>query len=159
MRTQGTELYLLDPDNGCAVLDAGCVVSIDGIDISIEQNEVTCLRDLVRRYKAGLGTPGTATFSIYTDPQDATHIRLHELKRAGTSLQWAIGWSDAIGTAPTSQTNSAGECEFITPTNRTWLIFEGFMNSFPFSFAQNTEVTSNIGIQISGEPELIPATT
>jgi hypothetical protein len=156
MKTQGTELYLLDPDNGCAVLDAGCVISIDGVDVTIEQNEVTCLRDLVRRYEAGLGTPGAATFGIYTDPQDATHIRLHEMKRAGLNLQWAIGWSDGIGIPPTSQTDSDGECAFILPDTRTWLTFEGFMNAFPFSFAQNTQVTSTIGIQVSGEPELVP---
>lgn len=156
MKTQGTELYLIDPV-GCEVLDAGCVISIDGIDVTIEQNEVTCLRDLVRRYEAGLGTPGSATFGIYTDPSDATHIRLHELKRAGTNLLWAIGWSDGTGIPPTAGPSTTdGECEFDLPTTRTWLTFEGFMNAFPFSFAQNTQVTSNIGIQVSGEPVLIP---
>jgi len=160
MKTQGTELYLIDQVAAvCTVLDAGCVISIDGIDVSIEQNEVTCLRDLVRRYEAGLGTPGSATFGIYTDPQDTTHIRLHELKRAGTVLQWAIGWSDGLGIPPTAAVDDDGVCQFVLPTGRTWLVFEGYMNAFPFSFAQNTQVTSNIGIQVSGEPVLIPATT
>lgn len=157
MKTQGTELYLLDPDSDCAVLDAGCVISIDGIDVGIEQNEVTCLRDLVRRYEAGLGTPGTATFGIYADPSDPVHIRLHELKRAGVNLQWAIGWSDGVGIVPTSDVDSDGECVFVLPDTRTWITFEGYMNAFPFSFAQNTQVVSNIGIQVSGEPEWIPA--
>ena len=53
--------------------------------------------------------------------------------------------------------NSAGEYEFVTPTSRSWILFEGFMNSFPFSFGLNAQVTSTVGIQVSGEPELIPA--
>lgn len=156
MKTQGTELYTIDPANG-ALIVVGCITSIDGIDTSIEQNEVTCLQDLVRRYEAGLATPGAATFGIYTDPSDATHVRLHQLKVAGTTLKWAVGWSDGTGIPPTVVGSSAGDYDFTLPNNRSWLTFEGFMNSYPFSFAQNTSVQSNIGIQISGEPELIPA--
>ena len=43
------------------------------------------------------------------------------------------------------------------PTSRSWILFEGFMNSYPFSFALNAVATSTVGIQVSGEPELIPA--
>lgn len=157
MKTQGTELYLIDPV-GCTVMDVGCVTEINGIDTTIEQNEVTCLRDLARRYEAGLGTPGAATFGIYTDTQNATHLRLLELKKAGTNLLWAIGWSDGTGIDPTSGTDSAGDCIWVLPATRSWLTFEGFMNSYPFQFAQNTQVLSTIGIQVSGDPDLIPKT-
>lgn len=156
MKTQGTELYAIDPENG-ALIVVGCVTSIDGIDVQVEQNEVTCLQDLVRRYEAGLGTPGTANFGIYTDPQDPTHIRLHQLKVAGETLQWAVGWSDGTGIDPTVGGSSAGDYAFVLPNNRSWLTFEGFMNSFPFSFQQNSSVQSNVGIQVSGEPTLTPA--
>jgi len=152
MKAQGTELYAIDPSDD-SIIVIGCITSIDGIDVSVEQNEVTCLQDLVRRYEAGLGTPGTATFGIYTDPTDASHIRLHQLKTAGTTLKWAVGWSDATGTPPTA--DSAGD--FVLGTTRSWLTFEGFMNSFPFSFQQNASVQSNIGIQVSGEPVWTPA--
>lgn len=156
MKTQGTELYTIDPDTG-ELIDIGCITSIDGIDTQIEQNEVTCLQDLVRRYEAGLATPGTANFGIYTDPSDATHVRLHQLKVEGRTLQWAVGWSDATGTAPSVTGTSEGDYDFDLPDERSWLRFEGFMNSYPFSFQQNASVQSNIGIQISGDPELIPA--
>lgn len=157
MKTQGTELYLIDPADN-SLLPIGCITSIDGIDVQIEQNEVTCLQDLVRRYEAGLGTPGQATFGIYTNPQDASHIRLHELKRAGTTLRWAVGWSDGTGIDPSIVLDSDGAGEFDVPDTRSWLTFEGFMSSFPFSFAANTSVQSNIGIQVSGEPVLVPKT-
>ena len=155
MKSQGTELYTIDPDTH-AIISVGCVTSIDGVDVTIEQNEVTCLAELVRRYEAGLGTPGAASFGIYTNPQDPTHVRLHQLKTAGAQLLWAIGWSDGTGTPPTVTQDSNGDDEFVLPDTRSWLTFEGFMNSFPFSFQQNTSVQSNIGIQVSGEPVLIP---
>lgn len=158
MKTQGTQLYAIDPDND-SLLIIDCVTSIDGIDVTIEQNETTCLEDLVRRYEAGLGTPGAASFGIYTNPAAApSHVRLHQLKVAGTTLRWAVGWSDGVGIPPTLAADSDGEMDFVLPDTRTWITFEGFMNSFPFSFQQNTSVQSNIGIQVSGEPVLVPKT-
>lgn len=152
MKTQGTQLYAVDPMDD-SILTVVCVISIDGLDTSIEQNETTCLEATVRTYEAGLATPGTATFGIRPDPQEDSHLRLLALKKAGTSLKWAIGWSDGVGIAPTG-VDSGGD--FILPSTRSWLTFEGFMNAFPFSFAQNTQVESQIGIQISGDPDWIP---
>lgn len=150
IKTQGTDLYAIDPDDG-TIIDVGCITSISGVDTSIEQVETTCLNDDARTYIAGLGTPGTATFGIQTDPQDPVHVRLLELKNAGTTLQWAIGWSDGE-TAPTVGVD--GDFDF--PATRSWLTFEGYMNSYPFEFALNAVVTSNIGIQVSGDPVLVP---
>jgi len=157
MKAQGTELYTIDPANG-AVIDVGCVLNINGIDTTIEQNETTCLRDLTRTYVAGLGTPGAANFGLQFNPQEAVHRRLLELKKSGMTLKWAVGWSDGTGIPPTAAPNSDGEDDFVFPDTRSWLVFEGFMNSFPFAFEQNTQVTSNVGIQVSGDPEIIPKT-
>lgn len=152
MKTQGTDLYAIDPADD-SVLTVGCVTSIDGLDSTLDQIEITCLGDTARSYEAGLATPGTATFGINFNPQDASHIRLQQLKTSGVTLKWAIGWSEAPGVAPTVDT--AGDFE--TPDSRTWLLFNGFMNAFPFSFQQNSVVQSNVGIQISGDPVLVPA--
>lgn len=153
--TQGTELYAIDPADG-SVITVGCPTSIDGIDTTVEQIETTCLNSAARTYVAGMPTPGTASFGINIDPQDASHARLHELKVAGTTLQWAVGWSD--GTAdPTTTQDSDSLWVWDTPldTTRSWILFEGFMNSFPFSFALNSVVQSNVGIQVSDEPDLV----
>jgi hypothetical protein len=150
VKTQGTDLYVIDPADE-SLIEVGCVTSIDGIDTALDQIETTCLSATARTYLAGLATPGTATFGINVDPSDASHVRLHQLKIAGTTLQWALGWAD--GTAdPTVDT--AGE--FNLGTTRSWITFEGFMNSFPFSFQQNSVVQSTVGIQVSGEPVLVP---
>lgn len=154
LKSQGSDLFTIDPDTG-ELLDVGCITSIDGIDTAIDQIETTCLNDLARTYEAGLATPGAATFGLMFDPANVNHIRLHQLKTAGVTLQWAIGLSD--GTAqPTTGTDSAGDDEFVLPPTRSWITFEGYMNSFPFTFALNTMVTSTVGIQVSGDPVLVP---
>lgn len=152
-KTQGVQMWTIDPDTN-AILEVGCVTAIDGIDTTIEQLETTCLSSPARTYVAGLATPGAATFTINFDPADASHVRLHALKVAGTTLQWAIGFED--GTAPPTA-NSAGD--FVLPTTRSWIDFEGFMNSYPFTAALNAVWTSTVGIQISGEPTVTPKTT
>lgn len=156
MRTAGTELYFLDPAD-CSVVQVGCPTSITGLDSTIEQLETTCLESTARTYEAGLATPGTASFTLNLDPQDASHTRLLELKAAGLSTKWVIGFPDAIGTAPTGTTDSDGECAFVLPSNRTWLEFEGFVNSYAFDFSLNALITATVGIQVSGDPVLTPA--
>jgi hypothetical protein len=156
MKTQGTNLYAIDPANG-QLLEVDCPTSIDGIDTSLPQIDTTCLNSAAREYVAGLAEPGTATFGINVDPKNPSHARLHQLKIAGTTLQWAVGLSEAPDVAPTVETDSDGEYAFVPNPARSWIFFEGFMNSFPFSFALNDVVKSTVGIQVSGEPELIPA--
>lgn len=158
MRSAGTELYFLDPAD-CSVVQVGCPTSITGLDSTIEQLETTCLESTARTYEAGLSTPGTATFTLSLNPQDPSHIRLLELKTAGSSLRWVIGFPDAIGTDPTSTTDSDGECAFSLPGNRTWLEFEGFVNSYAFDFSLNALITATVGIQVSGDPVLVPASS
>lgn len=151
MKTQGTDLYAIDPRDE-SLIDIGCVTSIDGIDSSIDQIETTCLNSAEREYVAGLGTPGNASFGINTDTSDPNHIKLYEIKQLGLTLKWAIGLSD--GTADPSAVDTAGD--FNLPTTRSWITFEGFMNSFPFNFALNSVIQSSVGIQVSGAQALIP---
>ena len=156
MRSAGTELYFLDPAD-CSVVQVGCPTSITGLDSTIEQLETTCLESTARTYEAGLATPGTATFTLSLNPQDPSHIRLLELKTAGTSLRWVIGFPDAIGTDPAGVEDSDEECDFTLPAGRTWLRFDGFVNSYAFDFSLNALITATVGIQVSGDPDLIPA--
>jgi hypothetical protein len=133
MRTAGTELFFLDPAD-CSVVQVGCPTSITGLDSTIEQLETTCLESTARTYEAGLATPGTASFTLNLDPQDASHTRLLELKAAGLSTKWVIGFPDAIGTAPTGTTDSDGECAFVLPSNRTWLGVRGLREQLRLRF-------------------------
>lgn len=164
MKTQGTELYVIDPESSTVIL-VGCVTSIDGIDTTLPQIPTTCLASRAGEYVGGLPEPGQATFVINADPSDPTHIRLHQLKLLGNNLQWAIGWRDGwnsatgVGIPPTVDIDTAGDAdEFVLPATRSWLAFEGYIASFPFSAPLNGVWTSNVGIQISGEPSWVPKT-
>ena len=152
VKTQGTELYFIDPANG-DVVEVGCVTTLTGLTAARDQIETTCLDSTARTYVAGMATPGQAQFTVNFDPADPSHVRLHELYVEGTTIDWALGWSDGT-TAPTG--DSSG---FTLPTDRSWLTWDGFLTDVPFDFALNTVVTSNIVIQVSDFPILTPKTT
>jgi hypothetical protein len=149
-KTQGTNLFLIDTD-GTTLITVGCVTSISGITASRDQIETTCLEAQARSYEAGMLTPGAASFGINVDPADASHVRLHELYKEGVNLKWALGWSDD-NVPPTIL---AGD--FVLPTTRSWLTFEGYISDYPFDFALSAVVASTIAVQVSGYPELTPA--
>lgn len=149
LKTQGTDLYFLDPV-GNVVTAVGCVTSLTGISAARDQIETTCLNSAGRTYEAGMPTPGAASFTIQFDPDDESHVRLHELFRAGTSVDWAVGMAD--GTAP--PTVSSGG--LTGPGTRSWVFFDGYISDFPFDFALNAVVTNNLSIQVSGFPTIVP---
>lgn len=161
VKTQGTEMWAFNPITN-ELIDMGCVTSIDGIDETVEQIDVTCLNNLTREYEAGLSTPGQASFEIQYDPRNPDHVKLHELKKAGVTLDWVIGFRHDVdgvpqvpGPAPTIGTPPD---ELELPEDRAWIVFQGYMANFPFAFNQNDVVRTAITVQVSGDIEVIPAT-
>lgn len=148
-KTQGTQLYFRDPTTS-VVTTVGCVTTINGLTAQRDQIETTCLDSTARTYVAGMATPGAATFGINFDPSDASHVRLHALYVAGTTIEWALGWSDGTA-APTADT--AGHLN--GATTRTWIMFEGFISDLPFDFSLNAVVSSSVSVQVSGFPTLL----
>jgi hypothetical protein len=150
-------MYFVDPENN-AVIKVGCVTGITGLTAARDQIETTCLDSAARTYEAGMATPGAAQFTINFDTADPSHIRLHELYRTGTIIEFAIGWSDftppppADGPVPTVDSDG----EFVLPAGRSWITFDGYIADLPFDFALNTVVTSNVSIQVSDFPVLVP---
>ena len=128
------------------------MTAISGITAARDQIETTCLSSAARTYEAGLATPGTAQFTINFDPADDSHVLLHDLYVAGTTLEWTVGWSD--GTAPPTAVAGA----FVLPNTRSWVSFDGFPSDVPFDFGLNSVVTSTISVQMSGFPSLTPKT-
>lgn len=155
LNVQGSNLYFIDPEgdsSGPTVVEVGCVTTLDGLTASRDQLDVTCISDEARRFDAGLLTPGAASFSIFFDPTDESHVRLHELYRAGTTLKWALGLSD--GTAAPSGVDSDGDP--ILPGTRTFIAFDGYVSDFPWSFAIGQKVTNGLSVQVSDFPVLTP---
>ena len=148
VKTQGSNLYFIDPYDD-TVTKVGCVTSITGINAARDQIEVTCLDSAARVYEAGLGAPGAATFGINFDPTDASHVRLHEIYVEGTKIEWALGWSDGTA-APTADSDG----EFVTPSTRSFITFNGYISDLPFDFSLNAVVSSSVSVQVSDFPHL-----
>ncbi len=143
--TQGTKVYVMNPEDS-TVIAVACATAFNPGGAPADQIEDTCLEAQVRSYKAGLRTPGQATLTINPDPTEASHISLHEFAEATPqpTLRWVVGWSDGTD-APT-----AADGEWTLPATRTWFQFDGYVSDFPFSFEQNSIVTSEITIQRTG---------
>lgn len=150
--TQGTQIYFIDPDDD-SVVAVQCATSFNPGGAPTDQIEDTCLESDDRTYKPGLRTPGQATIGLNSDPENASHIRMHELSETNPppELKWVVGWSDGTD-APT--VDSAGD--FDLPTTRTWFTFQGYISDFPFDFQQNAVVTSTVTVQRSGGSAWIP---
>lgn len=142
--TQGTTLYWIDG----TTVQAVAATNISGISSQRDSIETTDLTSTAKTFAAGLMSPGNAQFSIQFDPSNAVHKKLHEAYVAGTSLKWALGWSDGTA-APTITTGN-----FTLPTTRSFLQFEGFIQDVTFDFSLNTVVTSQVSVQVSGMPVL-----
>lgn len=148
--TQGTSLFWInDTGNGPEVKEVSAT-SISGISAQRDSIETTNLSDTAKTFLPGLLSPGSAQFSIQFDPSNAIHKELHAAYVAGTTLKWALGWSDGV-VPPTAQ---AGSGDFGLPTVRSFLTFEGFIQDVTFDFSINTVVTSQVSIQVSGMPAL-----
>ncbi|MNJ28994.1 hypothetical protein D3C77_235500 [compost metagenome] len=150
--TQGTQIYsLVPPASGTGpmtVMEVECATAFNPGGSPKEQIEDTCLSSKERTYKPGLRTPGQASLTINADPNNASHIRLHQLSEADgdTTIKWAVGWSDGAA-APTVSTEGD---DFELPESRTWFIYEGYVADFPFDFAANAVVSTAVSIQRSG---------
>lgn len=145
MKTQGTQLYFIDPQ-GDEVVAVECVTMIDGLDSTRDDIETTCLEADDREYEPGMRTPSTMSFGLNFDPSKTSHVRIEQLYQAGTTLPFAIGLSD--GTAPPT-VDSTGSA-FDTPSSRTFILVSGYFNSFPLPIPLNDVLRSTVGVRLSG---------
>lgn len=150
-KTQGTYIYFVDPADE-SLVTVGCPTTASFSGRTTDQIETTCLTDDDRTYVAGLKSPGTLSFTINYDADEASHARIQDLFNAGTTLLWAIGLADGT-TAPT--VDSGGT--FDLATTRSWRRFSGFLTEYSEEYTTNSVVTANISVQISGEVEFLEA--
>lgn len=160
LKTARSSLYLIDPEgatDGGTILPITCVTAVQGISAGREQLENTCLEDDARSYEAGVGTPGTATFTINFEPSDDSHFRIYELWRAGTTLRFALGLGDgppAPAALVAPGINTDGD-DFDLPDTRSFILFEGYLSDVPIDLAVNAYLTANVSVQVSDFPTLV----
>lgn len=155
--TQGTQLYVL---NAGVVSEVECITGFTPGGNPADQIEDTCLSERdSRTYKKGLKTPASATVTLNADPENASHIALHQLSESNDEkiLTFAVGWSDgtAVPTVAAADAENAVD-GLILPDSRTWFVFQGYVSDFPFDFQANAVVSTSATIQRSGGSVWVP---
>lgn len=154
IKTQGSELYLLDTD-GAAVLKIECINSFEGLGGSAGDIDVTCFDDLnSRRFLTGLIDNGTATFGMAYDPTSTAQQKLAGIAGGGL-YKWAIGLSDGYGLAPTY--DAGPPPDFVFPSGRTYFTFEASVQQFQRSAAVDDVWRISVSLRVSGDIAEIPA--
>jgi len=152
IKSQTTQLFIINPGQTPAVLEVGEVTDIKGIDAPISAVESTTLASDHRTYTPGIAEPATATFSVLFDPKDTAQATLHALRNAGTPLHWAVGFSDGAA-SPALVTD--GDTFDNTAIARSFIYFDGFMTTFDFGAEINGVVSSSVGVQLTNRPSLV----
>lgn len=150
-KTQGTYIYFIDPADE-SLVTVGCPINPSFSASTTDQIETTCITDTTRTYIAGLQSPGTFSFTIRYDADEASHARIQDLQTAGTTVLWAIGLSDGTA-APTVDTGGT----FDLPTSRSWRRFSGFITEYSENYADNSVVEGQVSVQVSGAVEYTEA--
>lgn len=104
LRTQGTELYMLDPDGtpGNEILKVGNITGYG--DFGKQSNDIitTNLDSTAVEKLAGLPDNGDLGLTVNVDPKASSHKKLEALAGTDARRQFVIGYSDGVGIAPTA---------------------------------------------------------
>jgi hypothetical protein len=146
VKTQGTELYYVDPTNSVPVaVKLACPTGITGLGGATDQIDTTCLGDNERTFVQGLANPGQVSVPFNLNPQDASHQDLFDLKEEGNNLNWIVCLSDGSA-APTLNSDD----EFVPPSNRTSFSFVAYISDLNIDLATNEIVRGTLTLQRSG---------
>lgn len=148
LQTQGTELFFIDTLSSptAAIVKLECPTGITGLGGAADQIEVTCLDTTDdKQYRRGLGNPSTVSIPFNFIPSSASHQVLFDLKNAGTTTAWLIGFSDAT-TDPTLDVSNV----FVVPASRTCVEFQAYISDVNIDIATNEIVRGTLTLQRSG---------
>ena len=147
VQTQGTHLYVVDNTATPAKLaKIDCIKSVSGIGSGTASKiDVTRLSDTgTRRQVSGLSDPEAISIPYQFDTTANNHQLFEKLK--GKNVKWMFLMSDGDG-VPTFE---AATGVMTAPTNRSGILFEGFIESNSIEIAENEVVRGTLSIQRSG---------
>ena len=150
VKTQGTELYLVDASVTASqpdLIKMACPTGVQGLGGAKDQIETTCL-DTVgdKEYAGGLGNPGVVTVPFNLIPREHSHQILLALKKAGNILDWIVCLSEST-TQPTLDTDGV----IVPPNDRSSFQFQGYLSDVNIDVATNEIVRGTLTIQRSGD--------
>jgi hypothetical protein len=150
VKTQGTELYLVDALTAPAapvLVKLGCPTGITGLGGAADQIEDTCLDNAGdKTYQRGLGNPGQVSVPFNLIPTNVSHQLLFDLKDDGSIVRWIVCLSETA-TAPTL---GADPFPIVPPADRTSFEFAGYISDINIDLATNEIVRGTLTIQRSG---------
>lgn len=154
VRTQGTELYVIDASVTSSeeeLYKMACPTGITGLGGPRDQIEDTCLDTTDEKtFQAGLGNPGQVTVPFNMIPRNGSHQALFAWKQSGLNMKWLVCLSEST-TQPTVDTDG----NFVKPTDRTTIGFTAFVSDVNIDIATNEIVKGTLLLQRSGSVDFV----
>ena len=150
LKTQGTELYILDETNsGSEVQKIGQITGFSGVGGTAGEITATNFDSVAQEFVTGLKDNGTISLNVDWDPQDASHQTLDSLV-GGANKRFLICCADG-------DTDPTFSSEFTLPTDRTTLDFNGGVLSFQKDASTDDLWRGSVSIRVSGDITITPA--
>lgn len=104
LRTQGTELYMLDPNAapGQEIVKIGNITGFGDFGKQANDIPTTNLDSTAVEKISGLPDNGDLGLTVNVDPKSEAHKILESLAGTAARRSFVIGYSDGIGAAPTA---------------------------------------------------------
>jgi len=150
LKTQGTELFILDDTNsGSEVEKIGQVTGFSGVGGTAGEITTTNFDSTAQEFVAGLTDNGTVSIDVDWDPQDASHVSLDALE-GGANTRFVIAGSE-------DETDVTYTSTYTLPTARTTLDFSGAVLSFQKTGGTDDVWRGTIQVRVSGSITITPA--
>lgn len=150
LKTQGTELYILDSTNsGSEVQKIANVTGGSGVGGEAGTIDTTNLSSTAMEFVAGLKDNGTVSFDVNWDPSEASHVDLDALV-GGDNVRLLIAGSE-------STTQPSYSSSYTLPTDRTTIDFTGAVLSFQKDFSTDDIWRGSVSVRVSGAITITPA--
>lgn len=144
LKTQGTELYILDTTNSASeVQKIGNVTGGSGVGGTAGEITATNLDSTAQEFVVGLKDNGTVSINLDWDPSNASHVTLDSLV-GGANKRFYIACSE-------STTDPTYGSTFTLPTDRTTFDFTGGVLSFQKDFGTDDIWRGSVDIRVSGD--------
>jgi len=151
VKTQGTELYLLDDsDTGNEVRKVGAITGFSGIGGEAGEIDITDMDSVAREFMAALKDNGTVNVNFDYDPQDEAQQTIDALQ-GGANKRFLLALSES-DTQPTFDTST-----YTLPTDRTTFDFNASVHSFQLDGNADDAWRGTTNLRVSGDITKTPA--
>jgi hypothetical protein len=146
-KSKKTIKFAVGWSDGTAAPTAGAGAGVATVSVTAPGTGYTSAPTVSLTGGGGTGATATATVAVGS----VTGVAITNPGTGYTSAP-TVSLAGGGGTGATATAAlSAGGCDFALPTSRTWNTFEGYVSGFPFNFALNSVVQSDVSIQRSGD--------